>query len=1057
MGLGGKKMVKRNVSIFLLLSLVLLLFPVDLLYAGSSGESKLLNGSFDEMEARPNHWTVVNGHQSRVMSVTEQVYRGNFSVKLTDLSSTTAADLQSNKVPVTAGALYEAKVYSFNLEGSSDLYLEFFDARGNRLEILYDSNTTLNEWSPILVQGAAPEGATQAAIRIYLNGQNVGTSYFDEASLSAVSENTAPVAILNGGFEDIDAKPLGWTPVNGKLDFVESSREQVYEGEFSAKLTDLSSTTATDLRSNKVPVSAGITYEAKVYSYNLEGSSDLYLEFFDARGNYLNILTGTNATLNEWNQIHVKGTAPPGATHASVRIYLNGANVGTSYFDAATLHTVSLEEQRQLLLEQITVAENELEAIGMKIPPGDAAEDQNLRNQKMELAARLHSLAEQGQQATTESEFSQLFIEVNGISLQLKRLSNFVNARSARPDTPFGLAAADSMDLVYPKEIPCPCTTDAPMLSLAKGEYEGLQAVVMPYGEDLHQVSAEITKIVDSDGNEVPDSIMRASVAPLGSVYVRNPANFVLPSLGDREVNYEGWMPDPIRSDLSYVDVPAGDMQPFWIELYADDQAESGTYMVTVTFSADGKTAVPLDIQVKVWPFSIPDQPELETSMTMNPVILNNVYGITDPDEFDMMYRKYVDFLEKFKIEQDFIYTNGPPTVEMLAKRQTKWGQPQFAAYYIYPGWLDLDLNDPATWQPEIDRILDEITAAMETYEQAGLKEKAYIYGFDEALGNQLPLAREIFRQIKERFPDLPIMTTIIDQSLGVNTGLVGLVDIWVPGVNRTDDQARIRAQQRGDKVYWYLHQAVRDPFPNWFNGYAPSDTRVLLGPMSHKAGVDGFLYYNITRWVSAGNNFPMADGILSSWDPRTYPTTNGDGSLFYPGPEGPLASQRIHNFRDGMEDYNLLNKLETSIQLAEDLPDALLVRARELLNADTVVTDERTYTKDAALYRQWREDVAQMIQKLGAFSGVDVVEQLIEIYVDSSDLGHPLVMQLSNKLKQSQHQLEKGSKDKAIKHMNDFLKHLHNNGMRKFVSDEALAVLDMKANLLIQSWSNQQ
>ncbi|WJH32902.1 DUF4091 domain-containing protein [Paenibacillus sp. CC-CFT747] len=86
------------------------------------------------------------------------------------------------------------------------------------------------------------------------------------------------------------------------------------------------------------------------------------------------------------------------------------------------------------------------------------------------------------------------------------------------------------------------------------------------------------------------------------------------------------------------------------------------------------------------------------------------------------------------------------------------------------------------------------------------------------------------------------------------------------------------------------------------------------MGPLSHKMKVDGFLYYNITRWLNRG---PMNDSILSTWDPRTISDANGDGSLFYPGQDGPLASQRIQNFRDGMEDYNLLNMLRRSIESA--------------------------------------------------------------------------------------------------------------------------------------------
>ncbi|MDF2815378.1 MAG: hypothetical protein K0Q81_1578, partial [Paenibacillus sp.] len=634
----------------------------------------------------------------------------------------------------------------------------------------------------------------------------------------------------------------------------------------------------------------------------------------------------------------------------------------TAYFDDAAFGVVSLEEIRQQLLEKVGSVQDELEAVSSHIRSGSVAEDQAIRNQSEELADELGMIEDQGELAVDASVLGNLIVETGSISLRIKRLNNFVEARNARPEAPFGLVKADAMELVYPKEIPCQCSTDPAQLSLAQGEYESIQAVVMPYGESLHNMSAQITSVVGPDGAEVSDSMLRASVAPLGSVYVRKSNFYILPALEDRPTAYEGWIPDPIRTDLPRVDVAALDMQPFWIELYASDQAKPGTYRVSVSFSADGTDTEVMEIDAVVWPFKIQDRPELATSMTMNPIQLKTVYGLTDGAEFDQMHEKYIDFLETFKIEPDLIYTQTPPSVEDLLKIKNKWGLRQFNFYYIYPGWLNLDINNPATWQPEIDRIVQEIGSALKMYEDAGLAEYGYIYGFDESRGAQLLLAKEIFTQIKQHFPNLPIMSTLIDSTLGAQSGLAGLIDIWVPSVDGFNQTAQAEAQNRGDQVYWYTHAGVQSPYPNWFNGYAPSDTRILLGPMSHKMDVDGFLYYNITRWPNRG---PMQDGVLSNWDARTWNDANGDGSLFYPGQNGPLASQRIQNFRDGMEDYNLLNMLQTYMERASGVSESVLSAAQSLLKADTVVTSKSVYTKDPSVYRQWRDAVANMIEQL--------------------------------------------------------------------------------------------
>jgi len=718
-----------------------------------------------------------------------------------------------------------------------------------------------------------------------------------------------------------------------------------------------------------------------------------------------------------------------------------------------SLNGLEMEKIRQEADLKINSLEDQLASINGRLLPSDAAQDQALRLESEELGERFSSLQSRNfQPELSLGEASALLNEAEQLSLLVKRFGSFVEARYARPKSAFGLLSADSMQLVYSKEIPCPCSTNPTELSLAQGEYESIQAVLLPYGETLRNVSAQVTRVIGPNGEVVPDSILSVSVAPLGSVYVSGPGNFVLPALADRPSGYKGWIPDPIRTDITGVDVSAWDMQPFWIELHADSQTKPGTYRIEVSFLADGANKEVMEIRVLVWPFAIPDRPDLATSMTMNPEIIRIVYGITDPAQFDHMHRKYIDFLETFKIEPDQIYTRTPPSVEDLLKIQNKWGLRQFNAYYFYPGWMNLDVNNPNTWQAEIDRMLNEIEVAMEKYEQAGLADKAYVYGFDEGRANHLPLAKELFTQLKQRFPDLPIMTTYMDPTLGAESGLAGLVDIWVPGVEKFNNAARIQAQSRGDRVYWYTHQAVRDPLPNWFNGYAPSDTRILLGPMSHKMDVDGFLYYNITRWVSPGNNFPMNDDILSNWNPLTYPTVNGDGSLFYPGVDGPLASQRIHNFRDGMEDYNLLNVLEASIKRAENAgaPGNLLAEAGVLLNADAVVTNEREYTKDAAAYRQWRKDVARMIVQL---MSADLLESDLKTYISSGDVKQPLASQLTNQLKQAVHHLEFGRHSQALHSLENLLQHLNNEENADAISDEVKVQLRQDVRKLMAKW----
>src|SRR4029453_873273 len=113
-----------------------------------------------------------------------------------------------------------------------------------------------------------------------------------------ISPRTANADVLtilpNSGFEQVTAgKPALWSVINGD---VTSSTYIVHSGAYSVKLADPSDTNSVTLRSQKIPVTVGWEYEASAYSYNTEGSSVLYLEFWDSSNNLILFPTSSNNT-----------------------------------------------------------------------------------------------------------------------------------------------------------------------------------------------------------------------------------------------------------------------------------------------------------------------------------------------------------------------------------------------------------------------------------------------------------------------------------------------------------------------------------------------------------------------------------------------------------------------------------------------------------------------------------------------------------------------------------------------------------------------------------------
>ncbi len=88
------------------------------------------------------------------------------------------------------------------------------------------------------------------------------------------------------------------------------------------------------------------------------------------------------------------------------------------------------------------------------------------------------------------------------------------------------------------------------------------------------------------------------------------------------------------------------------------------------------------------------------------------------------------------------------------------------------------------------------------------------------------------------------------------------------------------------------------------------------MGAMTSKMRPDGFLYYSLTIW---NENQPIQSGPFTTWNPVSWTTYHGDGSLLCSGPGGkPVPTIRLENFRDGLEDYAYTCILEDIVRRTE-------------------------------------------------------------------------------------------------------------------------------------------
>ncbi|MFI5729499.1 glycoside hydrolase domain-containing protein [Kribbella sp. NPDC051587] len=534
----------------------------------------------------------------------------------------------------------------------------------------------------------------------------------------------------------------------------------------------------------------------------------------------------------------------------------------------------------------------------------------------------------------------------------------------------FTVATADSMDLSYPKpDAACACEPGVRVLDVTRGEREDTQVVALA-STAVTGLRAAITGVRGPDGAPADPAALSATVAPLGFLNVT-------PSSAYKGVHtYKGWIPDPIRTDLTAVNVAAGERQPFWLEVSSGKDAVPGIYRVTVALTDAAGATVEQQVDTRVWPVAISEHNELGTMLTTRPdSVAELVYGITDHQAMRDFTHKTYDFLTSYRIEPDNIYAGKPayssmvkpgPDPDDLKYLQSKGWLNRFSAYNLRPDLPSkVDLTKPATWTAAVEARMVELRSNMAAYAAAGVADKAYVYGFDEL--NTLEgkkFAKQMFSEVKAEFPALPIVTSIFDATMGTAEPKLTEVDVWAPELFRYPANGAATAHAKSKKLYWYPAIASGAPAPNWFNGYPPIDSRMLMGVMSHAEGVDGVLYYNLNRWYATdAPHKPMTDGIYSSWNPATLRETAGDGSVYYPGKDGPLGSQRLANMRDGLEDYNLLQELKRRAA-KPDVDPELKLKADRLLKPNYLVQGVNTHSEASEALRQHRLDVLELITK---------------------------------------------------------------------------------------------
>ncbi|MBI4342289.1 MAG: DUF4091 domain-containing protein [Candidatus Omnitrophica bacterium] len=483
-------------------------------------------------------------------------------------------------------------------------------------------------------------------------------------------------------------------------------------------------------------------------------------------------------------------------------------------------------------------------------------------------------------------------------------------------------------------------------LALARGEYESAQIALIG-GVTPARVTVAVGALTHQTG----------AVIPPGVIEVRR-VDYVKTTKPYYPVTHVGSWPDALP-EAAVVDVPAKAVQPVWITLGAPDSLPAGRYQGAVTLTDEAGRAESLNLDVTIWDFTLPRTSHLKTAFDLYQGRLERAYrefvpgGAAWEGRFDELRQRYMLNLLKHRVSPVW---GADPTTSRFAwdvKRYLDRGLTAFGVGSFGGSHGNNWPEDPV-----------ELAQTMVWYRQAAfelslssLLNEAYVYTYDEPTPGD-PQAAAVMAAIHREAPGLKNLLVMQHAPDPVkHAAWFKDADILCLRITAFDPEQAQRFQAMGKEVWLYVSMPGH-PFPSLQIDYPAMAHRVIPW-MAWKYGVSGLLYWSVNFWEGDPLTNPAAFA----------PEQNGDGILYYPGPDGPVPSIRLEVLRDGIEDYEYLVLLQRLAQSAQGHPKvdpALLQQAQRLLAVDPVlVTSLRSYAKDPGVLETQRQQIAATIEKL--------------------------------------------------------------------------------------------
>ena len=536
-------------------------------------------------------------------------------------------------------------------------------------------------------------------------------------------------------------------------------------------------------------------------------------------------------------------------------------------------------------------------------------------------------------------------------------------------------------------------------INMARNESEGVQ-MLMYAKKDIDSYNVTISDLVSEEGIIPAESVDIYQMKYQTVEGNHDPGN---PDF------LAGEIPDPLlpmETAVEYAEnsVKAGKNQAIYLDVTTDASTPAGLYTAVVTVETENDT-YQMPMEVSVYDVTLPDTATLKTAFSY---FDRDNFATAELDASDAQTTAYFETLLDYNMSS-FLPYEGVGGAEAYVELVRK--------YYDYPGFNSYRLfyqiaSAPyeeynATYNAALLKEYIKALAVASVEERVNYLDKAYAYFYTVADEPRIPehfetakkalviyeeMLRDADAEMKAMYAGTKdyayYKNTISNTILNIPNVLPGWFDMeqvaqyemgnytFVPLITElgTEADRHYYTDGREDMELWaYSCNQPVYPYPSdHIDDYCVGFR--LTSWMCFDYDLDGYLYWGTVNYLTT-------EGGEVIWDPWLTMDTGfgrpGEGRFFYPGEkyglDNPCPSLRAMAYRDGVDDYSLLQAVEN---IYNQYGASAGVALRSIY--DQVYTGVIP-TTDSYVFESAREQVFLLLDELKSDVGVIYAESNVD------------------------------------------------------------------------------